>query len=303
MDTRFETANDTKVNIEVGGGDTKTDYSCNLANDDGVDLNAASSMSKSHAEQFRGATYDFLSGASSYVSESTPTSLGGSLAGIGFDQREALGQMAYHGSAALMEGANNQYGNPSGELQNMQIQQAIEAGAESAERTEPIEPIPYDEIPESGLPIYDGETGIDLTDPRLEGYGSLDEVPPKLSDELRNGEKGEDLNALSDDETETKIYDEDSEVKENDTGETEVTDNEDGAVENPEIESAEETSGVAEDEFETPETPLEEPEPLVEDSEPIAEEPEPLVEEPEPQIEEAAPPVEDSGPVIDDSGD
>jgi len=71
------------------------------------------------------------------------------------------------GSAAFMQGANETYGNPAVEFQNLQIEQAIANGVEATGRTEPIELIPYNEIPEEGIDIYDGETGASLTDESL----------------------------------------------------------------------------------------------------------------------------------------
>jgi|GEM_PF-6711246 len=106
MAERYE-FNDNKTEIQ-NDENNNTDFSGDIASNEGINLNN-NSINKSHAEQFRGAGSNFISGTSEYIGDNKPTGYGW-LAGAAFNQREALGQMAYRGAAATMEEAHANYG-------------------------------------------------------------------------------------------------------------------------------------------------------------------------------------------------
>jgi len=183
----FNLGTDTRLDIGSNtGGDTRADFGGDLASDDGVDLNDGDVMNKSHVEPLRGAVGNFVRGAAEWSGENPPQAHSNPLTYFGqmaFAGREALGQAAYHGLAAMMETYIDQHGgSPKVESNMLEIDQAIENGAESAERTEPIEPFNDDQR------LYDSETGIELTDERLQGYDSIDDVPQEKLNEIRNNE-------------------------------------------------------------------------------------------------------------------
>ena len=189
-DKDFNTGND--ISSDIGsntGGSPGADYGGDIASDDGVDLNDTSLVNRTHAEEFRGAIGSALYGGAEWSANNpvqAHTDARSHLAQMAISQRESLGHAAYHGSAAFMEAGINQHGkSPIQEHNNTLIDQAIEEGAASVERPEPIEPFADNQ------PIYDGETGIDLTDERLQGYGSIDEVPPEILNEIGSNETTE----------------------------------------------------------------------------------------------------------------
>ena len=179
----FDTRSDAR--FEGGSGtkdDTGSDFGGDIATDGGVDLNDGNLMNKSRAEQFRGAVGNLAHGAAEWSAAHPPnestTSAGRYFAGMTIGVRDELGQVVYHGTAATMEAAINQYGNPTVEHNMAVIDQAIEDGAESAERPEPVEPFT------EGQPVYLGDTGIDLTDERLQGYDNIDDVPSEILNQV-----------------------------------------------------------------------------------------------------------------------
>jgi hypothetical protein len=66
------------------------------------------------------------------------------------------------GSSELMQGAIDTYGNPTGDYNNILIEQAIADGVEAAGRTEPLEETFID-----NEDVFDAETGANLTDESL----------------------------------------------------------------------------------------------------------------------------------------
>ena len=81
--------------------------------------------------------------------------------------------------------------------QQEEITHAIEAGAE---QTGPEPALPLSD----GEPVHDGETGVDLTDERFQGYERLEDVPPEILDEIRsNDELGEKSEMPADNESAT----------------------------------------------------------------------------------------------------
>jgi len=185
--------------------DTVADFGGELISDEGVDLNVADSMNPSHAEQFRGAAGNFARGAAEWSAENPPqahSTTDSYFGQMALANSETLADAAYHGSAATMEAAINQHGiSPSVEHNMLEIGQAIEDDVQALNRDEPIS---FDD----GQQIFDGETGIDLTDERLQGYDSLDDVSPELLDEMQGDESiGDDLNALDDSINEVQVDD------------------------------------------------------------------------------------------------
>jgi len=184
MDTKFETANDTKV--KTGNGCVGSDCSNELASEDGVDLNAGDTgMRKS------------LSDAPSAAGRIWGAFVGG--IENPHDWARVIGTWrgvpgAEDACARLLQGALNagvQYSaehaqilvdqfsaNDGSGLPMMEIVQAYNDGIESAGRTELVDPFI------DSRDVYCGDTGINLTDPRLEGYGDLDEVPSEVLDEI-----------------------------------------------------------------------------------------------------------------------
>lgn len=220
MEKGHEIVNDTKLDAKSSGGNATADFGGDLAKDEGIDLNSTDTLSKaSHAEQFRGHFMDAMRGGASWSADNPPQAHTNPYIYTGqmaFGQRESLGQAAYHGSAAYMEEAANQHGHPGRDYQDALIQESIPENPDAA-------------LP-SGEPIFDGETGIDLTDERLQGYESLEDVPPEVLDEIRGNESAVTDAELS--ETDTATDDGvTSDVDESDTTQID-SENADG-IENP----------------------------------------------------------------------
>ena len=184
MGKGLDTIIDAGLDTKSGDDSQAADFGGDLAGDEGMDLNDSDAAQKSHAEQFRGAVGNALHGGAEWAADNPPQANVNPYTYLGqmaIGQRESLGQAAYHGSAAVMEAAHAQHSGYADELNMMEITQAIEAGAEQA-GPEPVEPL------SDGEPVHDGETGVDLTDERFQGYESLEDVPLEIFDEIRGNE-------------------------------------------------------------------------------------------------------------------
>jgi hypothetical protein len=197
MGKEFEIANDTKLDTTGTSNSAKADFGGDLARDDGFDLNA-DSMSKRSEPYAAGRIWG--SAMDGFMNPSDGAKLGAAFGGKPFGEelppeaKDPLSQIyqagwnvGVQGSEEYAQVLHDQYGpSAASELNEMQWNQEHGEVLESLNRPEPIESISYDDIPEEGMSIYDGETGIDLTDERLQGFESLEDVPQDILDNIKN---------------------------------------------------------------------------------------------------------------------
>ena len=179
MEKGHEMATDIRLNTK-GTDKATADFGGDLAKNEGIDLNAAQETMPSHREQFRGHVRDALYGGAVWVGENpvqahdNPIVYGGKMA---FGQRESLGQALYQYPAAQMEAAIDLHGtSPAVDANHRQITQELADHRATGISGDPLQ---------DNESVYDEETGIDLTDERLQGYESFEDVPPEVLEENR----------------------------------------------------------------------------------------------------------------------
>jgi len=135
MGKDFELSGDMNLDtMSDTSGDTSLDFGGDLASETGTNLNEQ--PTPTHAELTRGYAMEAMHAAGEKLTEigqkvppSTPGGYYSQFAEVGASMIKPLGQAAGHGISAIME----PYGNPKAELNNMEIQQAIENGAKLAD--------------------------------------------------------------------------------------------------------------------------------------------------------------------------
>ena len=116
-----------------------------------------------YTERFRGSLKDAQHAMATKATELGDTSISSHedavirLGKIGLSATKPLGSSIVYGTAATMEAATRQYGNPAGDLNTMQIQQHMADDVQGLGRTDPMEPF------QDNQPIVDADTGEELT--------------------------------------------------------------------------------------------------------------------------------------------
>ena len=134
------------------------DFKSDLTSKEGIDLNAEPTA----RNRIIMAGYDGLNNPSDLANITAAFRSPPGAEDAYAQMAQATWNMGVTGSRELMAGVNETYGNPEGELQNIRIQQAIEEGANAAGNPEALA---------DNEPVYDPETGEDLTDEKYRDKG------------------------------------------------------------------------------------------------------------------------------------
>ena len=154
----FELSGDINTDIKTDACDKSSDFNSDLAKEDGVDLNVETSA----RDRIIMAGYDGLNNPSDIANITAAFRSPPGAEDVYAQMAQATWNMGVAGSRELMVGVNETYGNPAGELQNIRIQQAIEEGANAAGNPDALA---------DNEPVYDPETGDDLTDEKFRKQG------------------------------------------------------------------------------------------------------------------------------------